>query len=759
MHSDKIMTNRLINIYMAVFVSLVVFQIVILRADIINSFQEQDFLWFIPGVLGEIKGISLVQLFGYFLRPWPVWWGVPSLKIYITFIISVFGPLARNFIFTSLLFHVISSVLMFILIRQMRLGARIGFLAACFYLTFFAQFHTYMWPAAFQHLVVVFFILLIMNLYLKTDSLLSSGLKYRRWFVLTLAVNLFASICRPSILILPAIILSHIILSAKNESDRLKKYNIWLPLFFMYLLYPLFIFAIGDPRVFMFFARFDIPVLFKFLIMFSLGVVFLIVLRLFLSFKKVNFKAIGLALAGFGAFGFLILLFISGLNKFLIPYNLLLPFVGSISSFLHPLESALRFDSARPYYFLPFQLDAFNFMVALVILAIFIKKFIGNNRELMIFAVWYIISLGYIYLRNPLLSRYFIYVSPILCLVFSCVFDFVFTSFLGYIKLKKIMSEVLILVGLFAICIPNVLAIKLALFRGRAVNTFMTYDYIRAANTIKNDLFKKYTQKDLRGKILCVNNVIPIECTAVVIDKHPYADSENYNLKFVFMKVFKNTDIKIKINTVTQKDEANSLVYSFNSDRVDNARGYNLDVFSGLFSDAQEKMKSGRYQEAMALFEKTVKERPFLLKYVLPGMKFEDLTWITNTQDMRSWLNQIECFYNVDASGEELRKIKYVSAIMNKEIEDYTQSLFFLAYLKYVSGESVESKRWFSEIRYFEKDYRGLSSRLSQLPAVKSDPAMASFLGNFSDFSLYARDDDYLNRYKFENFIYRLINS
>ena len=39
---------------------------------------------------------------------------------------------------------------------------------------------------------------------------------------------------------------------------------------------------------------FDIPVLFKFLIMFSLGVIFLIVLRLLLSFKKVNFKAIGL---------------------------------------------------------------------------------------------------------------------------------------------------------------------------------------------------------------------------------------------------------------------------------------------------------------------------------------------------------------------------------------------------------------------------------------------------------------------------------
>ena len=69
----------------------------------------------------------LVQLFGYFLGPLPVWWGFLQLKIYITFIISVFGPLARNFIFTSLVFHVISSVLMFILIRQMRLGARIDF--------------------------------------------------------------------------------------------------------------------------------------------------------------------------------------------------------------------------------------------------------------------------------------------------------------------------------------------------------------------------------------------------------------------------------------------------------------------------------------------------------------------------------------------------------------------------------------------------------------------------------------------------------
>ena len=121
-----------------------------------------------------------------------------------------------------------------------------------------------------QHLVVVFYSACD-DLYLKTD-ILSCGLKYRR-FILTLAVNLFASICRPSILILPAIILSHIILSAK-QTDRLKKYDIWRPLF-LCIFYPLFIFAIGD-LVFMF----SPGLIFLFCLNFNYvqpGVIFLIV--------------------------------------------------------------------------------------------------------------------------------------------------------------------------------------------------------------------------------------------------------------------------------------------------------------------------------------------------------------------------------------------------------------------------------------------------------------------------------------------------
>ena len=66
----------------------------------------------------------------------------------------------------------------------------------------------------------------------------------------------------------------------------------------------------------------------------------------------------------------------------------------------------------------------------------------------------------------------------------------------------------------------------------------------------QNDLLKIY-QKDIR-KTLCVNNNIPIEYTAVVIDNHPYT-IQKITIKICFYAGFKNTDIKIKINTVTQR--------------------------------------------------------------------------------------------------------------------------------------------------------------------------------------------------------------
>ncbi|MBU2541487.1 MAG: hypothetical protein KJ593_06270 [Candidatus Omnitrophica bacterium] len=759
---SQINTIRLIYICVGIFLSALFIKVIYSHA--INTFFEEDLLWLLPTVAQEAKNLSVFQLIRFFFSQLPIEQASASLKIYSFIIMSLFGPLARYFIFVSVLFHFACSILLFFVCKKLGLNSKISFFSALVYLTLFAHFHAYMWPMAFQHLIVVFFILFVLNFYLRTDELISSNKKYRSYYILTLIFNLVASFSRASIFILPAMIMTHILFCSKNHDERIRKYDIWLPLFATYLIYPLVTFAFGETRLFMFFHNVNIPIFTKYLIMFFSGAFCLFTLRVILRLPQFNHFIKKLKWLSIIALFVLALLLIAmgGAKRLLIPYNFLVPFLGILASFIHPLTNVFLIDSVRTYHFIPFQLDSYSLILGILIIIIFIKKFVLENKSLITLGVWYLFALGYLYLRNPIPSRYFIFLSPIFCIAFCSVLFYFIMHLLDSTRLKIMTKETILVFLLVLLCLPNLMAIKLALFRGKLVNSFMTYDFIRAANVIRSNLEDTYGLDKLGVEDIYVNKIKPVEFAHY--KGFSATDKYNDNARYVFAQVFDKVPVRIKFNQVPNVNEV-SLNYSLEGYRINNSEGKNSSPFSQLFNSGIEQLKLKRYRQANNLFRQAVEKRPFLFNYLLSDLKIEDLRWIT-MGDMHSWVNKVTSFYKLQYSKPEyglihektvLERVSYIWQILDEEIDEYIQCLFFLSYLEYESKDFQASRYWFSKIRFLEQDYDSLVCRLSKVNLIKTDKNMRSFLSQRNSLSLSSRIDDYANRFRFRKFLFNLV--
>jgi tetratricopeptide (TPR) repeat protein len=317
-------------------------------------------------------------------------------------------------------------------------------------------------------------------------------------------------------------------------------------------------------------------------------------------------------------------------------------------------------------------------------------------------------------------------------------------------KFKIVTKEIILCLIFVILCIPNLLAIKLSLFRGKIINSFQTYDYARAANIIKTDLIKS------GEKTIYVNNIIPITFPGLEdFTSTTILDPYNDNARFVFMQVFSDPRIEVKLNQKPSKEKG--MTYFLDGYSIKNAREINIYLFSWLFEKGRELLIINHYAEAEDLFMAAIKNRPFLFNYILTDLRLEDLRWVTDGMDVRSWLNKMENFYSLGYDKVSLSRNRYILSIMNKEVDEYIQCLFCISFLKYISGDAEGSKDWFSKIRFLDNDYQRLYSWLAEVPLVKSDKRILSFLDSFDNASLYVAPDNYTDRYKFEKFLLRLI--
>ena len=733
--------------------------------EIMKSVFEQDLLWFMPTIVRQTQGLSFMQLAYYLLRPCPLWFEVPSLKVYAFAIAKTFGTSTGYFIYFSILIQFCSSVLLVYLCRNLRLSSRICFLSGITYLAFFAHFHAYMWPMAFQHLIVIFFVLLGINLYLKTDSLINNRGNYRPYYILTLIVAFVSSFCRLTIIILPLMILVHILYCCENRREMLKKYNLWTPLFIIYLLFPVLIVTLGDERLkavlktaSTFFnisglVGIGINSIIKFAAILLLFLACIFILKLVIiridkrAFKKILLSFVLAVIFVAGPF----LLITGGFKRLLIPYNLLAPFAGTFSSFLNPVASCLAMDSSVPYYFIGLGLNVFIFLLSLVFLGIFIRVFLSRTPGAILLFVFYPVIMLYVYLRNPVASRYFIYLSPLFSVIFASVVSYFCDLATKSFKLKAYTREIIVVALIVILCIPNLIAIKIAMFRGKLANNYMVYDYIKTAGLIKEDIGDSGAKKI---KSISVNNMQPL--SFMQTKEFSAYDSANYNFKFILSQVLDNHSVNIYLNQIP-KDKKPEGAYFFDGNAVLKSSGRNIDDFYTFLDRGTIAIKRNDYKAASDFLDKAVSVRPFLLNYMLGRADISDLRWIYTSGDLRGFVDKISGYYGAQACEDDVKKASAVRAMMQKEIGDYIKCLFYDSFLKFADGDMQRSREIFSYIRFLDNNFDSVKRIISEDALVMANNQMHDYISHADSLWLFVRPENYTDRYVFERFLSTLV--
>lgn len=748
-------TKNIKMLYLCVAAILAIFFIAMLFRPFTAAFHEQDLWWMIPTLSQLGEGSSLADtLKTHLFNPYPTNWGEPSMNLYLYFIMSVFGPQTKYFIFVSVLLHFFCAILLYFFLRESDFDFRVAFFTALAFAFMFIHFSYYEWPMAAQHLMAIFLTLLVLYLYLKTTRRMDSGEKWRTYFRLTLLANLLASFGQISILILPASVLAHILICSKDGDDRVKKYDIWLPLFITYLGYFLIRnFYWGYPNLqnymraipAVILSRLQLsnaysPVLFP--VIFAFGISGMFLLRLVLkAYGKIKIKGLSAKLLiGSVALYLVTFLFLysrKGLFSsgkvmaiswadFMSPYNTIRPFMGAFAVFLYPLKAALSVDSAKAYHYIPMFSGLVLFVFCAFFVSAFFKKFFMKHKAVIVFFIFYVFAsrmMTEILLRkqDSIPSRYFVYITPLISLVFCSVFLWLYFLLIDKTRIKKAISEVVLLAVFAGICAANVTAIKFELFKGRLTNTFAIYDYIKTSVLIKNDLRARGVTR-LKPADIYINGVIPMPYSAETGCSFSIIDPQRFDVfRYAFSQVF-NDDRMLRVNVNKTPLKEGAGIYAVDDGEITGAAGVGIDPFSRDYRAAMKELGSGHYEEASVLFQSAVRQRTFLLKYVLAGYGLEDTGWITNGRSMRQWINEMAaCYFHV-------KKYSSVSASLNKEIDHYIECLFYAAYLKYLAGEKNESNHYFSLIRFLDGDEDAVLLRLSARPFTRSDPRISEFL-------------------------------
>lgn len=718
-----------------------------------TAFHETDLWWMIPTISHIIKVNSFFgSLKELFFNPHLTHSGEPLLNLFFFFILSCLGFQTKYFIFASMLTHFSSCVLLYFLIRKIGLNSYIAFFSALLYATMFIHFHGYFWPMPYQHLLIIFFTFLVLNLYLKTNEYIDRNSRWSIYFWLTLFVNFLASFCPFAILILPAAIFVHILFCAKDTHDRVRKYEIWLPLFITYLGNPLIRLCYAGSPVIGNYLHLEMQqvsnaIFFPVIFSFGIGILFLFGLVLILG-DRYNYRRIFRYFIGMAISLYLVLYIAFSVKKgvlsplhvrriflvdFLSPYNFIRPFVGIFVSFFAPFKIALAMNSAMAYYYIPLQGSIIGILLSLFMIFIFIKRFLFRYKSLIVFVVVYILALRNMWMMNPIPSRYFIYITPAFAVVFTSCFVYSYNILMDKARVKENVKKIILPLIFLFFCITNIFAIKIALFRGRLANTFFIFDYLEIAESVNFDIKAHNFIKGPRPEEIYINEptLMPFkECWYF----SPVDPLDFHTLRYTFAQVFDdNAMLNININKKLNSPGRDAFVYTINYARITDFLGNDIGQFAKDFGYAMKELELGNNEAALMAFQGAIKRRPFLLNYLLAGYRLEDLPWITGNVDLRTWMHNLASYYN-SWKYAPVEKTIHVSRIIDNEIDRYLECLFYGAYLEEAFGRHQKSNAFLAQIKFLDDDYRKVSSWIAKRPLVSSNKEMSNFLNDTTGF-------------------------
>lgn len=464
--------------------------IALLAGPVLSARPETDLWWMRPLMEMEVQNRSGWGLFAFLFSPAPFLLGQPLLKLHLWLNTSSVGLPIAALLGLSMAIHALNACGVYGLSRRLGFSGRVGAIAGAVYLTMFAHFHAYLWPTAVQHLIAVGTILLLLNLYLSAEQRVRDGGNPRALVAATLAVMALASLQR-SALLGPLLMLVHTLWGSASSQQRRDSFGRWLPGWILCGIYPSFaLAAVGDPRITRLFSQWPLLMPVKVLLLWGTGVGLLFLIRRAVSLGEKSREALALfsRLAFLGLVGGVVLWALRDKRQWLFLYNAAVPFSSILASFLEPLRTALLIPSTEPYHMIPPQVSAWTLAAAAALVSAFAAIVPERRKAFLLFGGWY--GVGLLYFLQPhsscpvwIPSRYFIYLSPILAILFASVLCGAGDRLARRYRVRPVVREAAVLALVTALCIPNLVAIRLEIFRGRLANTYLLYGDLRRPET------------------------------------------------------------------------------------------------------------------------------------------------------------------------------------------------------------------------------------------------------------------------------------
>lgn len=692
---------------------------------------EMDLGWHIPAVLRHAEGRSAWGTLVAFLEPGPALFSWPAMMVFPWLFQGRLHWPFSSMVLLSVLVHMANAGCVFWTGRELGLSRGSSVLAALLFLTMFIHFHAYLWPMATQHSLIVFSLLITLGLYLRTERAMDRR-EPRRLLLygLTLLVA-WAGSLQQATLILPPLILVDLLLSSRSGEQRGVRYDRWVPLFLVQPIYSILQLAlVGDRVTSPLFAAGDWPAGAR------VAGLYAPVLASVVGGRWLVRARHGPRLLGVGVLvGFLFLFPLRDKRQILFAYNALGPFTSALASFLDPFEAALRMDSTMQYYFIPAQISGFAFLLTVLCVALFWFLRIREQRRLWILFVWYAVCLTYIFLHPhvassfpaQMVSRYFIYFTPVVAWVVSSVLFAVLEPCSGGSRMRRAVQGLVLSGLLLGLCGANLVAIRVAVFRGKFFNTYGIYDDLRIAQLIREDLERSRVALPAAGVEVYVNRMVPLDYLPSLGQYLPPGGVPFENFRLVASDALRKLPVRGLHVNAPPPYPAGARIFQVTGARLEDTGGHPADLFLVRFEQGLQEWAQGRSAEAIRLLEEAASARPFLLRYLLGSCRLEDARWITRGAGLREWLEEVIRRFE---TGQAVAKPKLhqTAAIVRAELLDYGLCLLHLAYLKHREGYEEESQDWLNELRLLEPDQEFLAEWLDRAPTVRTDPEMREFL-------------------------------
>ncbi len=335
-------------------------------------YHETDARWWLPLIEEKTSGLSWHKVLEFVFTPTA--WGYPHVYVKLQpFLISKFiGYTSTDFIIVSLFFHMLTSLFLFYLCRQLKFDLVTSLISGVLHFSYFNHFHAYIYSIAFQHVLVAFFIISILYFYLKTNEIYANGGRYKHIYIFTLFLILISSFSRAPILIVPILIFFDIFMKY-NKNERIKYYNLWLGSFFIYLLYQSFFLSyMGDDKLadigLMYFTKLEFP--FGFILLFSIGSALLFCGNIFIRISGKRRKLLIYMMF----IGIALLMILT--TRF---YYFFVPFINFIQGFFIPINMEMASNSGVLYHKIKSDINVFFVLLTFFII---IKYYLLNRRDI-----------------------------------------------------------------------------------------------------------------------------------------------------------------------------------------------------------------------------------------------------------------------------------------------------------------------------------------------------------------------------------------